>query len=92
MKLLHESKYWHGAGSTILLIKEDFPVYTTHSKKKKDDKEIIHGADSNYLLSGVTKTPGEKLGAKLSVSVRSVYKPFSSTDEVRSTFLRRIGA
>jgi len=54
MKHLHESIYWHGAGSTILLIK-DFPAYMTHNKK--DDKEIIHGAGSNYLLLGVTKTP-----------------------------------
>jgi hypothetical protein len=36
MKLLHESKYWHGAGSTVLLIKEDFPSYMTQNKK--DDK------------------------------------------------------
>ena len=90
MKHLHESIYWHGAGSTILLIK-DFPAYMTHNKK--DDKEIIHGAGSNYLLLGVTKTPAERLGAKLSVSVRSVYlyKPFSSPDDVGSMFLRRIG-
>jgi hypothetical protein len=91
MKLLHLSIYWHGADSTILLIKEDFPAYMTHNKK--DDKEIIHGADSSYILFGVSKTPAESLGAKpkLSVSVRSVYKPFSSPDDVGSMFLRIIG-
>lgn len=91
MKLLHESIHWHGIGSTNLLIKQDFPAYMAHNKKK-DDKEITHCAGSNYLLFGVTKTPSEGLRTKLSVSVRSVYecKPFSSPEDVGSMFLRKI--
>ena len=61
----------------------------THNKK--DDKEITHGAGSNYLKFGVTKTPSERLRVKLSVLVRSVYKPFSSPEDVGSMFLRKIG-
>jgi len=62
----------------------------THNNKK-DEKEIIYGAGRNYLLFGVTKTPAERLGTKLSVSVMSVYKPFPSPDDIGSMFLRSIG-
>jgi len=46
----------------------------------------MHGAGRNSLLFGVTKTSAERLGAKLIVSVRSFYKPFSSPDDVGSMF------
>jgi hypothetical protein len=60
------------------------------TQNQKNDKEKTHCAGSNYLLFGVIKTPSERLRTKLSVSVRSVYKPFSSPEDVRIILLKKL--